>query len=126
MGKHIPKNIKNGVPFSEAREKLKRYSLNGSNGQVRVKVLTFNHGVDVNGNVIAHYRVMLIIENETLEINALGIVESGSRREQVGYSKENEAALYALEKLGYILKYVSGGKGAYDEPIYYKILNLWD
>lgn len=102
---YLAKNIREGWTIEQAIEfcKDKNYS-----GSVSVDIDTFNHGCDVNGNGTAHYRVSLIIGNSC----PLHIVQSGARREQVGYSGMNESALYALDKLGY--KVDKSKHGSYD------------
>lgn len=91
---YIPKNVRNGVKAQDAAKLASLYR-----GPFFANVRSFAHSRDINGNGTAHYTVML----ETPDMGILVIVESGTRREQVGYSGQNEAALYALRQLGYEL-----------------------
>ena len=121
---YLPKNIKEGVSLEQSKQKLASYSLKGK--KVWIEVRSFDHGRDSYGNSTAHYTAILFLEDETSYNNVCHVVSSGKRREQIGYdSKNNEAALYALGKLGYELERVGhGGPRSYDSPIAYKITNL--
>ena len=121
---YLAKNIREGYNIDQVREILKSYSLEGK--KLYIEVRSFNHSRDSYGNSTAHYVANLVIESDSQYLHPCTIVASGSRREQIGYdSKNNEAALCALEKLGYELERVGhGGPRSYDSPITYKIINL--
>jgi hypothetical protein len=97
---YLAANIRAGYTVTEAaalvsqtRQKDTRYY---------VSVTSFDHGRDVNGNGTAHYCCTLIEQQESgAERAPCRIVESGNRREQVGYGDGNDSALCALTKLGY-------------------------
>lgn len=92
---YVPANIRAGYTVAEAAKIV-------ANSQYKapfsVTIASYDHGRDVNGNGTAHYSCLL---NDSEGLSLLRIVKSGKRREQVGYRGANEAALYALEKLGY-------------------------
>jgi hypothetical protein len=91
----------------------------------RVDVTTFNHGRDACGNGTAHYRAQLLCTGpDGQEFRALTIVESGARREQVGYSGQNGAALYALSKLGFEVDTSKAGSYDYQDNAVYTLLNF--
>lgn len=112
---YLPKNVKNGISIEAMREKMKGA---GFTGKVMVQVNTYGHGRDINGNGTAHYQVHLL----GFTRSAL-IVESGARREQVGYSGANEAALWALNKLGYQIDTCEVSSYDYQGTAYYPVLN---
>lgn len=92
---YLAANIRAGYTAQEASER----AINSCYmPPFNVEIDTYNHGRDGCGNGTAHY-VCYLRDSNDREI--LRIVESGKRREQVGYSGQNEAALYALEKLGF-------------------------
>lgn len=95
---YIPKNIKAGLTAKDAAKLIKTNSLIGP---FEVVVRSYDHGRDINGNGTAHY----ICQLHDLNTNNLvtTIVQSGASREQVGYSGAHCGALYALDKLGYIV-----------------------
>lgn len=118
---YIPKNIRQGMKIETLREVLKNYP----EGKVSVHVETFDHGRDVCGNGTAHYTVYAVITYPNGEMNyPANIVSSGAKREQVGYSGRNEAALYALRMLGYDLDLSLSGSYDYEGSAYYPITNL--
>lgn len=95
---YIPKNIKAGLTAKDAANLIKT---NGLKGPFEITVRSYDHGRDINGNGTAHY----ICQLRDLSTNLLvaTIVRSGVRREQVGYSGAHCGALYALDKLGYMV-----------------------
>jgi len=99
VSNYIPKNIKAGLPYYEALEIFEREKAAGD--EMLIRVDCYDHGRDMYGNGTAHYIAELYIGQGGRHDRLAKIVESGSRREQVGYSGAHEAAIYALEKLGY-------------------------
>lgn len=122
---YLAANIRAGYTAQQADDWLTvNYSPKDLNS-FRVDVDTFNHGRDVNGNGTAHYRVQLLCKDQDgREYCALTIVESGARREQVGYSGQNEAALYALSKLGFEVDTSKAGSYDYQGDAVYPLLNF--
>jgi len=120
----LPKNIREGKTLDQCKEMLRSYDLSGL--KIFIDVNSFNHGRDICGNPTAHYTTSLYLEGESCYTTVCTIVASGSRREQIGYDGgHNEAALYALDKLGFEVEKVGhGGSRVYDSPITYKITNL--
>ena len=100
----LPKNIREGKTVDQVIEYLadKDYP----QGKFFAHVASFDHGLDTCGNRIAHYVVTLRLDcpnDQSFEI--LSIVESGHRREQIGYGGANQAAKYALQMLGFDIDY---------------------
>lgn len=100
---YLPANIRAGYTAKEAANWLTENKAHlAPLRDFKVDVDTFSHGRDVCGNGTAHYKVQLsFTASDGREYNAITIVESGGRREQVGYGRGNEAALVALYKLGF-------------------------
>lgn len=107
---YLAANIREGVKVERALE-IVRNSSPMTAKHFAVRVNSFDHGRDVNGNGTAHYIVELTCNNGEV-CPCFNIVESGKRREQVGYGGYNQAAIYALEQLGY--KVDLTGAGSYD------------
>lgn len=118
------KRIKHSTPIERAQELLRGYDLRGC--KVYVEVYSYNFGHDINGNATAHYTATLVIETPDRFINVCRIVESGKRREQVGYDGDNhKSALVALDKLGYKLeRFGARNSRGYPGSAYYRITNL--
>lgn len=117
---YIPANIRAGYTVQEAAKML-----NGELTNPRVQVRTYNHGRDVNGNGTAHYSVFIICDVAGLnECTGFLLVSSGKRREQVGYSGRNDAALYALSKLGFEVDISKCGSYDYQGSAVYPLLNF--
>lgn len=116
----LPKNIQAGYTAQEATRNLCANGLKN----FRVDVDTFDHGRDTNGNGTAHYKVMLVCDNNGRENYLFTIVQSGKRREQVGYGAGNQAALYALEKLGFEVDTSKAGSYDYQGSVCYPLLNF--
>lgn len=120
---YIPANIRAGYTAQEAvsRKDCTEKGLHN----FCVDVDTFDHGRDVYGNGIARYRVQLVCTDKAgRERYLMTIVESGKRREQVGYGGQNEAALYALDKLGYQVDTSKGGSYDYQGTAVYPLINF--
>lgn len=117
---YIPKNIRAGLKIEKARELLKNYP----KGDLFVSVCSRDHGRDVNGNGTAHYDCCLILKTADREYIPADIVASGFKREQVGYSGANEAAVYALNQLGYELDLSKKTSYDYQGSVEYPITNL--
>lgn len=114
----LPKNIRTGYTVKDASDfvNTRNYCAPFS-----VRVVSFSHGRDVCGNGTAHYRCQI---QDGSGRGIIDVVESGKRREQVGYSGYNEAALYALEKLGFEVD--TSKHGSYDchGTVSYPLLNF--
>lgn len=125
---YIPKNIREGADISYVRERLEDYrqELYEDSAYVYLAVRTFYCGRDVNGNGTAHYRVELCIYNPYKIYTVCSVVSSGKRREQYGYGVDNEAALYALDKLGFEVERITDKSVDHRNTfqIEYKITNL--
>ena len=109
---YLPKRIREGVTADQLRERVKTELKGKRNLTFEMQVNSFDHGRDVNGNGTAHFCCTLYAFQKGNIIKSFHIVESGARREQVGYSGQNEAALYALDKLGF--KVDLSKAGSYD------------
>lgn len=120
---YLAANIRAGYTADHAARMAK---VAGATGPFFVDVDTFQHGYDTNGNGTAHYRCTLMGINEKTgkECAVLHIVESGKRREQVGYGRGNDAALYALEKLGYEVDTSKASSDDYRGCAVYPLLNF--
>lgn len=119
---YIPANIRTGCTVQEAASVLREDS---KATNYRVEITTFDHGRDINGNGTAHYKVQLLCTGKDGHDHyLLTIVESGKRREQVGYSGQNEAALYALYKLGFEVDTSKAGSYDYQGSAVYPLLNF--
>lgn len=122
----MQKHIKNGLKIEDLRERLTALGVNLSEASLTVEIVSYDHGRDMFGNGTAHFYADL----EVTEIKKAGssrvfrIVESGKRREQVGYSGQNEAALYALDKLGYKLDLGRPSSYDYQGSAIYKVVNI--
>lgn len=79
-----------------------------------VSIDTFDHGRDLYGNGTAHYVCSLD--------PYVRLCESGSRREQVGYSGANGAALYVLQKLGFNVDTSTKGSYDYEGMAHYRVI----
>lgn len=112
---YLAANIRAGVKIEQAREWAK-----DKPAPFKVIVTSHSHGRDVCGNGTAHYLCELV----SAEGHTLAIVESGKRREQVGYSGMNEAALYALGKLGYELDTSKHSSYDYQGAAVYPLINF--
>jgi hypothetical protein len=120
---YLAANIRAGYTASEAAEVVKH--INSSFWYVRV--ISLNHGRDVNGNGTAHYNCLLVEGSPNSEEGQhvhVSIVQSGKRREQVGYSGQNEAALYALSKLGFEVDTSRAGNYDYHDSAVYPLINF--
>jgi hypothetical protein len=95
---YVAKNIRAGINKGTAELRLKLNPNSRYVAPYKVGIRTYTHGRDVNGNRTAHYICML---QDARDACIMEIVSSGWNREQVGYSGQNGAALYALERLGY-------------------------
>lgn len=116
------KNIRNGYTAQEAARLVVKAGLVGP---FLVDIRTYDHGRDVNGNGTAHYLCYLIAHTRAgKETIPLTIVESGKRRQQVGYSGQNESALYALKQLGYTVDVSKGGSYDYEGPKEYPLIGF--
>lgn len=93
--KNLPKNVKAGIKIETLRERMRDVK---QTGPIAVEIVSYDHGRDVCGNGTAHYQAFLSGFDAVVLI-----VESGKRREQVGYSGMHEGALWALRQLGYML-----------------------
>jgi hypothetical protein len=92
--------------------------------RIYLTINTFDHGRDGCGNGTAHYQCVITIDYPD-RFELFDACESGKRREQVGYTGENEAAKYKLEKLGYKIELFYPSKNyARDRFAHYKITNL--
>lgn len=98
---YLAANIRAGIKVEKALE-IVRNSSPVTATRFFVRVDTFNHSRDIYGNGTAHYSVELTCNNGEV-CPVFTIVKSGKRREQVGYGGYNQAAIYALERLGYKL-----------------------
>lgn len=128
--KYIATNIRNGIKASEAVEILMSGDFNSStfdairSEDFSVTVISYDHSRDMYGNGTAHYSVDFNAVKDGKERFLFTIVESGKRREQVGYSGKNEAALYALDKLGYTVDTSKHSSRDYEGSASYKLLNF--
>lgn len=120
---YIPKNIKAGLKIEKARELLQNYP---KNMNILMEVSSFSSSHDMYGNGTAHYECHIILEHkdDKARLDVACVVQSGSKREQVGYSGANEAALYALNKLGYELDLSKKTSYDYKETVYYPVTNI--
>jgi len=120
---YLAANIRKGYTVKNAATMAKTL---GAVQPFAIKITSMSHGRDVNGNGTAHYSCHIVATHKTdgRKIHFMRVVESGKRREQVGYSGKNEAALYALDKLGF--KVDTSSKGSYDShgEAYYPLLNF--
>lgn len=113
------KRIREGMTLEKAKELLSQETDEIKNVYLMIKI--FNIGRDVFGNAIAHYQCSLVTEYyDYLKFRT--VVTSGHHRQQIGYGRVHEDALYCLEKLGYKIS---------DQPIEttnsydcFKILNI--
>lgn len=122
---YIPVNIRAGYTAQEAAKVIVDNYKVSKITQYQVRVISSAHGRDVCGNGTAHYTVNLqAVDKSGTVHNVLDIVESGKRREQVGYSGQNEAALYALSKLGFEVDTSKGGSYDYHGEATYPLLNF--
>lgn len=119
---YIPANIKAGYTVQEAAKVVASQSVMTAKS-FSVRVISYDHGRDVNGNGTAHYICELTCSQREVGV-CFTIVESGKRREQVGYSGQNEAALYALSKLGFEVDTSKGGSHDYLGTAAYPLLNF--
>lgn len=115
---YLAKNIRQGLKLKDALESFKALNNGTLPESFTVEIDTFQHGHDVNGNGTAHYKVTIRASGW----QSLKIVESGARREQVGYSGRNEAALYALDKLGYKLDLSKSSSYDYQNCVEYPLI----
>lgn len=122
---YLPANIRAGFTINDARLALAN-TYHEYGAPFKVCVCTFGHGRDVNGNGTAHYECHIVATHKTSgkEICFLRAVQSGKRREQVGYGAGNGAALYALEKLGYKLDLSKAGSYDSHGEACYPVLNF--
>lgn len=120
---YISANIRAGFT---AKEAAKIAAIRESLTDFKIEVNTLDHGRDVYGNGTAHYKCELIGRSaiNDRDYYFLTVVQSGKRREQVGYSGQNEAALYALEKLGFQVDTSKGGSYDYQGAAIYPLLNF--
>ena len=119
---YIPKNIKAGLKIEKAREILKNYP---KDAKVLMCIKSFSNGHDMYGNGTAHYDCSIVLEQaDGSQFNPCDVVQSGAKREQVGYNGANEAALYACNKLGYDLDTSKKTSYDYQETAYYPITNI--
>lgn len=126
--KRLPKNVRNGRTIQQCRDYVARYcdQLESIKGIAPlVQVSSFNHGRDICGNGTAHYQCTLVWPLRCVG-PTFDIVESGYKREQVGYSGRNEAALWALEKLGFVLDTSKPANYDYQGTAYYPVLNWFE
>lgn len=123
---YIPANIRAGFTAKEAAKIAIVNWASKSLTDFRIEVETFDHGRDVNGNGTSHYKCELIGYSAIngRDYHFLTVVQSGKRREQVGYSGQNEAAMYALEKLGFQVDTSKGGSYDYQGAAIYPLLNF--
>ena len=123
---YIPANIRAGFNVKDALRVYNDVYASEYGAPFQVCIDSFNHGRDVNGNGTAHYSCHIRATHKTngREILFMRVVESGKRREQVGYSGKNEAALYALDKLGFEVDTSSKGSYDYQGEAYYPLLNF--
>lgn len=124
--KYIPANIRAGINAKNAALIIKPFQFKGS---FSVSIKSFDHGRDVNGNGTAHYSCQLISASGEHMTGAndgaiITLVESGKRREQVGYGCGNEAALVALVKLGYQVDTSKASSDDYRGVAVYPLLNF--
>lgn len=121
---YLAANIRAGYTAQQATDWL-AVNYSPKDLTFRVEITTFNHGRDACGNGTAHYRAQLLCTDpDGQEFRALTIVESGARREQVGHSGQNEAALYALHKLGFEVDTSKAGSYDYQGGAVYPLLNF--
>lgn len=113
--RYIPKNIKAGWKASEVIEKFKAEGKPLDN--LVVQITSYDHSRDVYGNGTSHYTCSINLNDYCNLI----IVESGARREPVGYSGQNEAAIWALSMLGYQVDLSSAGSYDYHGTAFYPI-----
>ena len=119
---YIPKNIKAGLKIEKAREILKNYP---DNVKVLMCVKSFANSRDMYGNGTAHYECSIVLEQtDGSRFYPCDVVQSGSKREQVGYGGTNEAALIALNKLGYELDLSKKTSYDYQGSAEYPITNI--
>ncbi|UNY40417.1 hypothetical protein KLEP7_gp79 [Pseudaeromonas phage vB_PpeM_ KLEP7] len=120
---YIPKNIKVGMKIEKARELLQNYP---KNMNILMEVSSFSNSHDVYGNGTAHYECHIILghKDDKARLDVACVVQSGAKREQVGYSGANEAALYALNKLGYEIDTSNKSSYDYKETVYYPVTNI--
>ena len=119
---YIPKNIKAGLKIEKAREILAAYP---KDVKVLMCVESFSNSHDMYGNGTAHYECSIIIEQtDGSRFYPCNVVQSGSKREQVGYGGANEAALIALNKLGYELDLSKKTSYDYQGSAEYPITNI--
>lgn len=121
----LPKHVKAGRTIQKAREYVAKYSdgiasVEGATPLIQIN--THNHGRDVCGNGTARYTCTLVWPSRVVG-PVFYIVESGSRREQVGYSGANEAALWALGLLGFKLDESQRTSYDYQGSASYPVLN---
>jgi hypothetical protein len=122
---YLAANIRAGYTVQEAAKIITDNYKIAKVAGYQVCVISGSHGRDVNGNGTAHYIVHLdAIDKAGTVHNVLRIVESGKRREQVGYSGQNEAALYALSKLGFEVDTSKAGSYDYPGTAFYPLLNF--
>jgi hypothetical protein len=120
---YLAANIRAGYTVTEAAALVSQTSQKDT--RYYVSVTSFDHGRDVYGNGTAHYRCTLIERQESgRERVPCHIVESGKRREQVGYGSGNDAALYALAKLGYKIDESRLGSNDYRGTAEYPLIDF--
>ncbi len=98
------KNIREGVTIQKFLNRMAIYceGLNPK-AEVFLEAREYSQSRDVYGNRTAHYCVTVMIDDKKAGkyYHPFEIVGSGSRRQQVGYGKDNGDITYSLEKLGY-------------------------
>lgn len=119
---YIPKNIRAGLKIEKAKELLKNYP---KDVKILMEVKSFSNSHDMYGNGTAHYECSIVLkQSDGSCFYPCDVVQSGSKREQVGYGGVNEAAVYALNKLGYELDLSKKTSYDYQGSVEYPITNL--
>ena len=119
---YIPKNIKAGLKIEKAREILAAYP---KDAKVLMRIKSFSNSHDMFGNGTAHYECSIVLEQaDGSRFEPCDVVQSGFKREQVGYGGTNEAALYACNKLGYDLDLSNKTSYDYQGTAYYPVTNI--
>ncbi|WJN64868.1 hypothetical protein Erwinia_phage_Rouille_00112 [Erwinia phage Rouille] len=103
------KNIREGVTIQKFLNRMGIYC-EGLNlqSEIYLEAREYSQSRDVYGNRTAHYCVTVMIDDKKAGkyYHPFDIVGSGSRRQQVGYGKDNGDITYSLEKLGYPVELV--------------------
>lgn len=85
---------------------------------------SYSHGRDINGNGTARYTCSLVKVHDDGTREQIKLLAQSKRRQQVGYSGCNEAALWALSKLGYDVDTSAAGNDDFRGFAEYPLINF--